>query len=319
MNTKQQNNDTTWLEYFGLRRNPFPVVPDVDNFYVCDSIEEIVTGLVDGIAARKGFLLFTGEVGLGKTTISRKIIKILDQRGVKNSFVFHTFYQETELLQQIIRDFGLQADGSVLNDYVKAFNDFLLDQHRQGVNCAIIIDDAQNLSHKSLELIRMLSNFETNQEKLVQILLVGQPELEETLNSPSLRQLKSRIVIHRKVEPLGLEALQGYIKFKLYMAGGARLIRVPSNTIKKIHKQTKGDMRQVNILMERCLQVAFLRNITHISPAILSEAQRDMVQKMPNGYDEDRLVWWALAASPVVGCLTGLLFYLLSQLNMVPD
>ncbi len=294
MKSQEINEELKCFDYFGLRCNPFPVVPDVDNFYVCEKIDRIVTEIVHGIVTRKGFLVFSGEIGLGKTTISRKVISILEDKGVDTSLVFHTFYQEIELLREINRDFRLQAETLILSDQMKVLNDFLLSQHRQGKNSAIIIDDAQNLSHESLELVRMISNLETDREKLVQILLVGQPELVEKLNSPELRQLKSRVMIREEASPLSEEELKGYIMFKLYMAGNSGKITVRSNAIRKIHKVTGGNFRHVNILMERCLYVAFLHNTTEITRAIVTEAHRDLHPKEAV-HIKRRLAWGVLA------------------------
>lgn len=306
MKSQEINEELKCFDYFGLRCNPFPVVPDVDNFYVCEKIDRIVTEIVHGIVTRKGFLVFTGEIGLGKTTISRKVISILKDKGVDTSLVFHTFYQETELLREINRDFQLRAENLILSDQMKVLNDFLLTQHRQGSNSAIIIDDAQNLSHESLELIRMISNLETDREKLVQILLVGQPELVEKLNSPELRQLRSRVMIREEASPLSQEELKGYIMFKLYMAGNSGKIAVRTNAIRKIHKVTGGNFRQVNMLMERCLYVAFLHNTAVITRAIVTEAQRDLCPK--EGKHITRRLAWGLLAALVLYVTGGALF-----------
>jgi general secretion pathway protein A len=303
------HDENRWLEYLGLRKNPFPVVPDVDDFYVCDPIDQVLTELMHGITARKGFMIFTGEVGLGKTTICRKIMNILDEKGVHSSLVFHTFYQENELLREIVRDFGLQSDSLILSDQMKVLNDFLLDQHRQGKNCVMIIDDAQNLNHKSLELIRMISNLETNREKLVQILLIGQPELEEALNSYNLRQLKSRVMIHAKAKPLSPESLQGYVMFKLYMAGNTGQIKVPKDVINKIYRITQGNLRQVNNYMERCLQAAFVHNTTRISRRVLKCAHQDLTSGRSCWWPSKRFVW---------GVSTALVLFMMGWL-LYPD
>jgi general secretion pathway protein A len=285
------HDEENWLRYLQLRKNPFPVVPDVDNFFVCDPIDQVLVELEHGINARKGFLIFTGEVGLGKTTICRKLMNVLEDKGVKTSLVFHTFYQENELLREIVRDFGIESDSLVLSDQMKVLSDFLLEQHRQEKNCAIIIDDAQNLDHKSLELIRMISNLETHREKLVQILLIGQPELEETLNASNLRQLRSRIMIHAKAKPLDPKSLHGYVMFKLYMAGNSGQIEVPKDVVHTIWRKTHGNLRQVNKLMERCLQVAFICNTTKISRRVLKKAYRDYSPSKSCWFFNPRLAW----------------------------
>jgi general secretion pathway protein A len=294
MNTDGLNAEMRHLDYFGLRHNPFPVVPDVDNFYVCEHINRVVKEIVHGILTRKGFMVFTGEVGLGKTTISRKVINILEDKGVETSLVFHTFYQETELLREINRDFRLFVDDLVLSEQMKVLNDFLLSRNREGKNCAIIIDDAQNLNEKSLELVRMISNLETDQEKLVQILLIGQPELMDKLNSPELRQLKSRVMISEEARPLSQEELRGYTMFKLYMAGNTGRISVAENAMARLHRLTKGNFRQLNILMERCLYAAFLHNTSEIKRKIVNEAHRDLHPRRAL-YFKRPLAWGVLA------------------------
>lgn len=294
MRSEELNEELKYLDYLGLRYNPFPVAPDVENFYMCENIERIVTEIGYGVATRKGFMVFTGEIGLGKTTISRKLINMFEEKGVETSLVFHTFYQETELLREINRDFGLRAERLVFSDQMKVLNDFLLSQNQKGKNCAIIIDDAQNLDHKSLELIRMISNLETDREKLVQILLIGQPELMDKLNSPGLWQLRSRIMIREEAKPLSQEELRNYVLFKLNMAGNTGKISIKKDAIKRIHKLTGGNFRQVNVLMERCLYVLFLNNTAEIRRKIVSEAQRDLYPQEPMSMKRS-LAWGLLA------------------------
>ncbi len=267
-----------YLDFFGLKHNPFPLTPDVDYIFCSRSIDRIITEIVHGIVARKGFMVMVGEVGLGKTTISRKIMELMEDKEVKTALVFHTFFQEVDLLKEINRDFGLETTSDNLEglSQLSLLNDFLLQKSRHGTNCAIIIDDAQNLSHKSLELIRMISNLEANREKLVQILLIGQPELLDKLNSHELRQLKSRIVIQKEVSPLNLEELEKYILFKLYAAGSQGVINLKKNAVRTLHHFTGGNMRQVNILMDRCLYAAYLHNTNTISRDLVLEAGRDL-------------------------------------------
>jgi general secretion pathway protein A len=306
MNTDELKAELKYLDYFGLRHNPFPVVPDVDNFYVCGHIDRVLKEIVHGILTRKGFMVFTGEVGLGKTTISRKVINILEDKGVETSLVFHTFYQETELLREINRDFGLFVEDLLLSEQMKVLNDFLLRRNQEGKNCAIIIDDAQNLNEKSLELVRMISNLETDHEKLVQILLIGQPELMDKLNSPELRQLKSRVMISEEARPLSQEELRGYIMFKLYMAGNTGKISVADNAVTRLHRVTEGNFRQLNILMERCLYAAFLHDTSEIKRKIVKEAHRDLHPRQT--YYLKRPLAWGLLATLMLYLAGGVLF-----------
>ena len=278
MKAAQATEEYHYLNFFGLRHNPFPVAPDAENFYLSAQIDEIITEIVHGIDLRKGFMVLTGEVGLGKTTIGLRVMGILEEKGIETSLVFHTTYQDVELLNEINRDFDLKPESLTLSDQMWALNNFLLEKYRQGKNCAIIIDDAQNLSFKTLELIRMISNLEAHHEKLVQILLIGQPEMMDKLNSRELRQLKSRIIIKKVVKPLNPEELKTYLHFKLNMAGNNGLITINKKALKKIYQFTAGNLRQVNILMDRCLYVALFHNTKEINALSIQEACTDLEQ-----------------------------------------
>jgi len=275
MNTEMRE-ELAYLKHFGLEVNPFPVAPDVQHFFLSRDIDRLITEIVHGIVTRKGFMVLTGEVGLGKTTISRKIMKILEEKGIQTSLVFHTSYQDVELLREIDRDFGLLVDTLEFGDLMKVLRDFLLGQNLEGTNCAILIDDAQNLSPESLELVRMISNLETDRQKLVQILLIGQPELIKKLDSPELRQLKSRIIINQEARPLSKEELKNYILFKLNVAGNKGNTAITRKAVRKIFRLTGGNLRQVNTVMDRILYVAFLRNTTKITTETVKEAQKDL-------------------------------------------
>ena len=279
INTASAKEEQGCFEFFGLYNNPFPVSPEEEKFYFSQHIEQVLTEIIFGINARKGFMILTGEVGLGKTTISRRIMNIIEEKGVETSLVFYTGFQDVELIREINRDFGQSTDSLLFSDQMKLLYDFLVEQNRRGKNCAIIIDDAQNLDFKSLELIRMISNLETGREKLVQILLVGQPELMDMLNSEELRQLRSRIVIQKEVKALTSEELKDYLSFKMNLAGNKGQIRIQKAALNKIYKLTKGNFRQVNLLMDRCLYVAFLHNTTEISKQIVIEAFIDFRPK----------------------------------------
>jgi general secretion pathway protein A len=307
MRMEGTEEELKYLESFGLRFNPFPVAPDVENFFLSQTIDLLINEIVHGIVTRKGFMVLTGEIGLGKTTISRKILGILDEKGVETSLVFHTSYQDAELLKEINRDFGLKDEELQLGDQMTVLNRFLVDQNRLGKNCAIIIDDAQNLNRKSLELVRMISNLETDQQKLVQILLIGQPELVEKLNSPDLRQLKSRIIIQREAKPLNVEELKNYLLFKLNAAGNQGKTSVKNSAVRKIHKLSKGNFRQINTLMDRCLYAAFVRNTTEIGKSIVNEAFRDFSQDRPPLLK--RPLGWGFSALLIFIVLSGVTCY----------
>jgi len=264
------------LRFLGLSSNPFPVAPDNENFFVSEGIDRVIVNLVHGILSRKGFLVLTGDIGLGKTTVSRCIIDILENKDVATSLVFHSTYQDVELLREINHDFGLQVSSLHCSDQMRALNQFLLECSCRGKNSAIIIDDAQNLNRRSLELVRMISNLEADRQKLVQILLVGQPELLDKLNSSALRQLKSRIMINETVRPLNRDELKYYLLFKLNAVGSSGQIKLTQWALRKIHRITGGNLRKVNILMDRCLYAVFLINADEINRRVVTIAHKDL-------------------------------------------
>lgn len=280
MMTANRQNSLEYLNHFGLLQNPFPVAPDDANFYLSDTIEEIIAEIVHGVCARKGFIMLTGDVGLGKTTITRRILKILESKEVCTSLVFHTSLKDVDLLREINRDFGLSVDGDndseQLGDQLQRLNDFLVDQYGKGKNCAIIIDDAQNLDRSSLELVRMISNLEVDQQKVVQILLVGQTELMTTLTSRAMRQLYSRIVIRKVVRSLSHAELRSYIQFKLNTAGNQGRITLTPWAYRRLYRLSKGNFRNVNMLMDRCLYAICLGGGYQITRRTVNVAVSDL-------------------------------------------
>ncbi len=263
-----------YLQFFGLSTEPFPVAPDNRNFFNSRHTDQILANISEAIFYRKGFMILIGEVGLGKTTLSRRIISILDKNGVEVSLILQSFYQEIDLLKEINKDFGIDGPYTEnLSALMGILTDFLLEKNQNNINCAIVIDDAQNLSFKSLELIRMISNLEADRKKLVQILLVGQPELMEKLNAHTLRQLKSRVTVLQEPMPLEREELLRYLKFKLRTAGSNNgKIILEKNTVNKLFKITSGNLRMINILMDRALIIAFSRKTFTIKTEFIDEA-----------------------------------------------
>jgi len=263
-----------YLRFFGFSSEPFPVAPDNRNFFISQYTDQILSNISQAIFYRKGLMLLIGEVGLGKTTLSRRIISILDENGVEVSLILQSFYQEIDLLKEINKDFGI--DGPFpenLSALMGRLTDFLLEKNQNNINCAIVIDDAQNLSFKSLELIRMISNLEADRKKLVQILLVGQPELMTKLNSHTLRQLKSRVTVLQEPVPLEKQELLRYLKFKIRSAGGNKgKIILKNNAVNKLFKITSGNLRMVNILMDRALMTAFSRKTFIIETEFIDQA-----------------------------------------------
>ena len=265
-----------YLRALGLQRNPFPVVPDATRFYLSSCNETIVAEMLHAIESRKGFMVITGEVGLGKTTLSRRMLMMLEKRGIRTALVFNTFHQGAELLHEINKDFGVDVKSHDLGSQMSALNDFLLKNLALGINCAIIIDDAQQLSIESLELVRQVSNLETDNEKLVQILLVGQPELDVKLDAHELRQLKSRIVLQHLVSPYTLPETTRYVLFKLMHAGGHGRLQITAPAFRLLQRLTGGNPRKINILMDRCLYAVIAYGTYEINQRLMADAAREV-------------------------------------------
>ncbi|MBF0588530.1 MAG: AAA family ATPase [Magnetococcales bacterium] len=271
-----------YLAYLGLKRNPFPVAPDAETFFLPARVDALIAEILHSIHTRKGFMVVTGEVGLGKTTISHRLMRILDEGKVNTALVFNTFLQGADLLEEINRDFGIDVEkGLDSRSHLAALNAFLIEQYHQGRNCAIVLDDAQNLTQESLELVRMISNLETNAEKLVQILMVGQTELAEKLDAHELRQLKSRIVVYGVMHPYDLDELKQYVFFRLNASGGVGNITIPDDTFKAVHQLTSGNPRLINKLMDRSLYALFAYNTQKLTRKLVVEVAAEVALVMP--------------------------------------
>ncbi len=298
MSTTEDINELGYLSYFGLKQEPFPVAPDDDNFYISSHIDTVLTEIIHGIKTRKGFMVLAGDTGVGKTTISRRIIQILEENNIESSLVIHTSCRDVELLREINRDFGLETKNLRIGDLIKSLNDYLEDQNQQNKNCALIVDDAQNLDQKSLELIRMISNFEADRKKLIQILLIGQPELVDKLNLPELRQLKSRVIIWQTVRPLTKTELDSYLGFKLNVSGSSGRLSITKKAQKVIYRYTEGNLRHINKLMDRCLYAAFLHDTLIINKRVVLEARQDLEYEVP--LKEKKIFPYVAAAGLVI-------------------
>jgi len=236
----------------GLSRNPFPPTPDAESYFFTPRLEEDFTEIAHCIEARKGFALLTGEVGLGKSTMVRRLLDMLQGKNCHSALVLNTFLQDGALLSAIQSDFGLPPNDSVEQGLAR-LNEFLIARHQAGETCLLVIDDAQNLSVQSLELIRLLCNLETGQEKLLQILLVGQPELEQTLAQPELRQLKSRITKHARLSGLQKTEVGRYFDFRVNAANAEGRLSIDPAAADQLYRATQGNLRQIHLVLDRCL------------------------------------------------------------------
>ncbi|MFB4203941.1 hypothetical protein KBTX_00478 [wastewater metagenome] len=261
--------------YLGLSRHPFPPTPDPAAYYYTHGMEQELAELAHCIDTRKGIMLVTGEVGLGKSTLLRRLLDAHSGGDMAFALVFNTFLQGPELLAAICADFGLEPADSVSVN-LQRLNDFLIAERRAGRNCVLLVDDAQNLSITSLELVRLLSNLETGQDKLLQIILCGQPELEQTLEADSLRQLRSRIVKRLRLAPLTAAEIPRYVEFRVNAAGDGGRLGLGPGAARALFQATGGNLRSLHLILDRCLYGLVGRQGTAIDAGLVREAAREL-------------------------------------------
>lgn len=262
-------------QYFGFQESPFSVTPDPHFFYDNPVYLEAYASLRYGIAARKGFIAITGEVGTGKTTLLRKLMHDLDIT-VHFASIFNTLLTFDDLLWATLRDLGVPTTRQDRVAMVDDLNAYLIEQSEKNHIVCLLIDEAQNLSDESLEGLRLLSNLETNKQKLLQIVLIGQPELNAKLAKPTLRQLKQRIAIQHKIVPLNQEDVGSYINFRLGVANCHRKDLFEAEAIQKIALYSKGIPRLINILCDNALLLAFAASQKTVSAHMIREAADDL-------------------------------------------
>ena len=266
-----------YTTFFGLKENPFNLTPDPRYLYLSRYHREALDHLLYGINERKGFIAITGGVGTGKTTLCRALLNRLDQT-TKSALIFSSFVSDLELLRAINQEFGI-GEGSgeeTKKECIDVLNRFLLETFRKGGNALLLIDEAQNLTHGLLEQIRMLSNLETEKEKLIQIVLVGQSELKTLLASPSLRQLNDRITVRYNLRPLDANDIRGYVEHRLSIAGGAGAVRFTDGAFKKIFTYSAGNPRRINAVSDRALLIAYSAEKHTVTNSIIAKAVTDL-------------------------------------------
>ena len=244
-----------YLRFYGLKEKPFNPTPDPRYLYLTSAHREALAQLEYGVKERRGFMVLIGEVGTGKTTLLRTLLDRLDST-TETAFVFNSMMPFDQILAYIVEDFGIVAAKESHAHRLVALNHFLIERVRRGLNTVLIIDEAQNLDVASLEQVRLLSNFETTNEKLLQILLVGQPELKMKLALPELRQLKQRIGLRCTIHPLSPADATEYIQHRLVVAGLEDSTRMPifsAGAVQRICAYSKGIPRVVNLLCDHCL------------------------------------------------------------------
>jgi general secretion pathway protein A len=241
-----------YLNFYGLREVPFGPTPDPKFLFQSTRHREALAQLIYGVQERKGFIVLTGEIGTGKTTLLRTLLERIDSE-TPVAYVHNSSLDIEGLLEYVLQDWGVKSTAVTQAQRLFELNEFLIDQHRKGISPILVIDEAQNLSPETLEAVRLLSNFETAHSKLMQILLVGQPELRDTLNQPELRQLKQRIGLRCHIGPLSPEETRLYIRHRLRIAGATDAGIFTDAAVQRITEYSRGIPRVINIVCDHCL------------------------------------------------------------------
>lgn len=263
-------------EFYGLKEKPFSLTPDPRFFFLSEIHRGAFEHLLYGIKEKEGFILITGEVGAGKTTLCRALLNKIESHAVDSALILNPMFSGQELLQCIISDFGIQSQGDTKKDYLDDLNRFLLKQQASNRSSVLIIDEAQNLPLPVLEELRILSNLETEKEKLLQIILTGQIELKEKLSLPRSRQLNQRISIRYHLHPLAKEEVPRYIQHRLTVAGSTGELRFSAGALREIYRYSQGVPRLINLASDRALLAGYAEQAWEIRRGTVMRGLRSL-------------------------------------------
>lgn len=262
--------------FFGLKEKPFQMTPDTRYFYPSAKHTDALNHMVYAIEERRGFVVITGEIGSGKTTLSRVLFQKVD-RLTKTAIIRNTHLTAKDLITLALEEFEVPcAPGATKTQLISRLNEFLIDQLRDNCNVVLLIDEAQNLKPRVLEEVRMLSNLETETEKLIQIILMGQPELKSKLWLKDLTQLRQRVTLHYHLGPLNAEETAAYVEHRLHVAGGNGSPIFAKNALPKIFQCTHGTPRLINGLCDRALLTGYVSETRVVGPEIIEEVASEL-------------------------------------------
>lgn len=298
-----------YYDYFGLSEAPFSIAPNPDYLFMTDRHQEALAHLYHSVESDAGFVLLTGDVGTGKTTVCRSFLDNLP-KDTEVAFILNPFLSGRELLMMICEEFniGPQAENATLRQLTNTIYTYLLDNHAVGKQSVLLIDEAQHLHFKVLELIRLLTNLETDRQKLLKIVLVGQPELNDSLAKPELTQLSQRITARYHIKPLNRDETGAYIDYRLRMAGYLSEKKIfPKSIVDKIFRATHGVPRLINVICDRALLGTYSRNRAAVDKSILNKALVEVrgEQKLAPSYHK----WW-FAGAAIISLLLGMSVFL---------
>jgi putative secretion ATPase (PEP-CTERM system associated) len=278
-----------YKDFFGLREAPFSLTPDPRFLYMSQRHREALAALIYGIRDSKGFILLTGEIGSGKTTLCRAFLKELNAETTHVALILNSFLSEIELLQSVNQELGIETpEGQGKRELIDALNRFLLQANAEGKTTILIVDEAQNLTPAVLEQIRMLSNLETERTKLIQIVLIGQPELLDILAKPELEQLNQRIIVRCHITPLNKREIYQYIRHRLHVAGAKLNISLTQPALNRVYHYSRGIPRKINLLCDRALLAAYVAGVVQIDAKIVASAETE-IRNLSGGRGARRL------------------------------
>jgi type II secretory pathway predicted ATPase ExeA len=266
-----------YKSFYNLQRNPFEITPDPSFLFPTARHNEALASLYYGVTAHRGFVVLTGEVGTGKTLILRSLLALLQRRDVAFALIFNPTLSPLEFMRYIARDFGLSVGGKAKDELIHVLNGFLLQRHQKGSTTLLVVDEAHHLSPEILEEIRLLSNLETSQRKLLQIVLAGQPELDQKLDSHELRQLKQRIAFRCHLAPLNPNETREYMSRRLKIAGAPAAVEIFSKpAIEAVFRHSRGIPRLINTVCENALLAGYAKHAATITSEIIDGVARDL-------------------------------------------
>jgi general secretion pathway protein A len=266
-----------YKSFYNLQRNPFEITPDPSFLFPTKRHNEALASLYYGVTAHRGFVVLTGEVGTGKTLILRSLLGLLQRRDVAFALIFNPTLSPLEFMRYIARDFGLAVGDKAKDELIHVLNGFLLQRHQKGLTTILVVDEAHHLSAEILEEIRLLTNLETSQQKLLQIVLAGQPELDQKLDSYELRQLKQRIALRCHLDALSLHETTEYMRRRLQIAGAPTAGEIfPGPAIEAVFRHSRGIPRLVNTICENALLAGYAKQSATITPEIIDRVARDL-------------------------------------------
>jgi len=270
-----------YCTFYGFRESPFTITPNPRFLFMSDQHREALAHLIYAVDSRAGFVELTGEVGTGKTTLLRTFLNRLDGEGHKTALIFNPCLSSLELLKSVNREFGLSWEVGSRMELLQVLNDFLLEQKAAGRSVVLVMDEAQNLAPEVLEQIRLISNLETETDKLIQIVLAGQPELLSVLAREDLRQLNQRITVRYHLLPMDFASMQRYIEHRMELAGRFRAAEFSPAALKRIYRYSGGVPRLVNIACDRALLIGFTEESKTITGPMAAQAISEIVGRSP--------------------------------------